>query len=246
VHGRPAARRRRTAWRRLAKALALAAVALAMSGAALLVYAAHLPDPVGLPARVYGQLAARGGHYVAIAAVPAALRQAIVATEDDTFYSNPGISLESLSRAMIDNIQKRQLAEGGSTISQQLAKVVYLDGTDRSAQRKLADVLLALRMNRRLGKDQILELYLNAIYYGHGAYGLAQAAHVYFRKPVSALDLAECALLAGLPQAPSLLDPYLHPDQARARRALVLDQMVAHGLITQTQAQLAAREGLLA
>jgi membrane peptidoglycan carboxypeptidase len=243
---RPAARVRnapRRGW--LVRAVALLVAVSVLSGGVLLAYASRLPDPAGLPARVHAQLAAHGGRYVALAGVPLALRQAIVAVEDDSFYHNAGISFEALARAAVDNLRQGRLAEGGSTISQQLAKIVYLDGSDRSAQRKLADMLLAIKMNHRLGKDQILELYLNAIYYGHGAYGLAQAARVYFHAPAGSLDLAQCALLAGLPQAPSLLDPLRYPDAARARRAVVLDQMAAQGMITPAQARDAADERLL-
>ncbi len=208
-------------------------------------YAAHLPDPAGLPAQVRAQVATHGGAYVPLADIPLSLQQAIVATEDETFYTNPGVSLEALGRAVLHNIQLHRLAEGGSTISQQLAKVMYLDGNDRSARRKLNDTLLGLKINQQLSKSQILELYLNAIYYGHGAYGVGQAAQVYFDAPVNTLDLAQCALLAGLPRAPSILDPYIAPGQARDRRNTVLSQMAAQGMITKQEAQTAAQEPIL-
>lgn len=233
-------------WRRvLVRGLFLLGLLLAASVGALSVYASRLPDPAGLPKQVQVQLAAHDGEYVSLSDVPPMLQQAIIATEDATFYSNPGISLEALGRAVVHNVQLGWLAEGGSTISQQLVKVVYLDGHDRTARRKLDDTVLALEMNRQLSKPRILELYLNAIYYGHNAYGVGQAAQIYFHQPVSSLDLAQCALLAGLPRAPSLLDPTIAPEKALARRATVLDQMAALGMITQAQAQAAQREPLL-
>jgi membrane peptidoglycan carboxypeptidase len=220
-------------------------VAVVAAGGGLLVYASQLPNTAGLPGEVRAQLAAHDGTYAALSTVPLTLRRAIVAVEDDSFYSNPGVSLEALGRAMANNIALRRWAEGGSTISQQLVKVVYLDGNDRSGGRKLNDMLLALQLNHRFGKDQILELYLNAIYYGHGAYGVQSAARTYFHRPLGELDVAQCALLAGLPQAPSLLDPFHYPARAASRRSVVLDQMVHSGVITAQQARTARAEPLL-
>jgi penicillin-binding protein 1A len=129
-----------------------------------------------------------------------------------------------IGRALLRNIQSHGVQEGGSTITQQLARNIFLS-SDRSFQRKVKEALLALKLEQQLTKDQILELYLNNIYFGEGAYGVGAASQIYFGKPPQALNQAECALLAGLPQAPSLYSPFANPTLALKRRNEVLDNM---------------------
>ena len=168
-------------------------------------------------------------------AIPECIKQATVAVEDATFYENPGIDPRGLLRALWLDVRARRVVAGGSTITQQLARNLLLPPSERhrrTLRRKLRETLLAWRLTRRLSKDQILALYLNTTYYGGFAYGIEAAAQTFFGKSASQLTLPECALLAGLPQAPSAYDPLRHPDAARARQKVVLDLMVKQGLIT--------------
>jgi penicillin-binding protein 1A len=138
---------------------------------------------------------------------------------------------------------KGKLAEGGSTITQQLARSLFLT-LERSIVRKLKEIMLALMIERKFSKDEILELYLNQIYWGHNAYGVQGAATIYFNKPVEKLDLAECALLAGLLRSPNNYSPFVSPEKAIQRRAVVLQRMVEMGFITQLQADNAGKAPL--
>jgi membrane peptidoglycan carboxypeptidase len=161
--------------------------------------------------------------------IPLALRQAIVATEDASFYTNPGIDLRGILRAVVINVSAGEIRSGGSTITQQLARNLLLDAeerTTRSWRRKIREAVLAWRLTRALSKDDILALYLNETDFGNMGIGVEAAARVYFDKPVRQLNLAECALLAGLPQSPALYNPLTHPDAARERQRVVLDLMV--------------------
>ncbi len=168
-------------------------------------------------------------------AIPACIKQATVAVEDASFYQNPGIDLRGLLRALWLDVRAHRVVAGGSTITQQLARNLLLPPQERhrrTLRRKLRETLLAWRLTRRLSKDQILTLYLNTTYYGGFAYGIEAAAQTFFGKPASQLTLPECALLAGLPQAPSAYDPLRHPNAARRRQKVVLDLMVKQGFIT--------------
>ncbi len=179
--------------------------------------------------------------------IPPALRQAVIATEDATFYDNPGVNVRSILRAAWLNLRSGQIVSGGSTITQQLARNLLMtpdERVERTMGRKLREALLAYSLTRTLSKDEILTLYLNETYFGNMAYGVEAAARAYFAKPVAQLSLAESALLAGLPQAPSLYDPLIHPDAARQRQRIVLDLMVRNGDITAKQADLAHGEPL--
>jgi 1A family penicillin-binding protein len=170
------------------------------------------------------------------------LLQATLATEDRYFYVNVGVDPIAIMRAIRDNLAERQIVSGASTITQQLARDVFLspeERTETSFARKLKEAILAVEINRRYSKNQILETYFNQIYYGNLAYGVEAAAQTYFGKPASALNLAEAALLAGLPQSPALHDPYLNPDRAKARQAVVLDLMVEAGQISRAEAEAA-------
>jgi len=179
--------------------------------------------------------------------IPLACQQATIATEDANFYVNPGVDLVGILRAAWINLRGGEVLAGGSTITQQLARNLLLDPqerAERTLKRKLRESILAWRIARRYDKEEILTLYLNETYYGNLAYGLEAAANTYFGKPVTDLDLAECALLAGLPQAPSVYDPLVDSQAARGRQAVVLDLMRKQGYIDDERARLAAAERL--
>ena len=168
--------------------------------------------------------------FVPLAQVPRTLRDAVLATEDTRFYSHFGVDPMGVARAVYQNFRRGRVVEGGSTITQQLAKVLFLT-PDKSLSRKLKEAVLALELERRYTKDRILELYLNNIYFGHGAFGVEAAARTYFGKGVSELSLGEAALLAGLPKAPTTYSPFERADAARRRRAVVLGRMVDIGVV---------------
>ncbi len=184
---------------------------------------------------------------VALAELPLHLRQAVVAVEDANFYENPGVDASGIARAFFQNLRAGQIVAGGSTITQQLARDVLLSKEERESRtyvRKLREAFLALRLTQAYSKDQILEMYLNEIYFGELAYGAEAAARTYFGKPARDLDLAESALLAGMIQSPSAYDPLVNLDAARARQRIVLGLMVKQGLIGEAEAQLAQAEPL--
>ena len=168
--------------------------------------------------------------FVPLAQIPKTLRDAIIATEDARFYSHHGVDPTGIARAVYQNFRRGRIVEGGSTITQQLAKVLFLT-PDKSLERKLKEAVLALELERRYSKDRILEMYLNQIYFGHGAFGVEAAARTFYGKGVSELSLPECTLLAGLPKAPTTYSPFEHPEAAKRRRATVLSRMVDVGAI---------------
>lgn len=191
-------------------------------------------------------LATRGAVYgndVSLADMSPYLPLAVIAMEDRRFYRHWGLDPLSVLRALFANIEEGRVVEGGSTITQQLAKNVFLT-PERTLKRKLEEAMLAFWLEWRLSKEQILALYLNRVYFGAGTYGVEAAARRYFDKPPSALTLAECALLAGLLKAPSRYTPTSDPDLAHARAELVLDAMVAAGFITQDVRAKAGRSEL--
>lgn len=168
--------------------------------------------------------------------VPPMLIHAFVAAEDARFFQHTGVDLMSVTRAFIKNLRAGAIVQGGSTITQQVAKSFFLS-SERTYVRKIREAVLSYRIEKRFSKEDILFLYLNQIYLGHGAYGVASAAENYFDKPMARLSLAECALMAGLPQAPSRYSPYRYPARAKSRQLYVLNQMVSEGYITEEQAQ---------
>jgi 1A family penicillin-binding protein len=179
--------------------------------------------------------------------IPLYLRQATIAVEDSSFYENPGIDPIGIARAAWQDLRAGGIVAGGSTITQQLARDVLLSRQERESRtftRKMREVILALRMTQTFTKDQILDLYLNNVYFGNLSYGVQAAAQTYFDKPARDLDLAESALLAGMLQSPTLYDPLVNLDDAQARQHIVLELMVKDGDITEQQAQLAEQEPL--
>jgi penicillin-binding protein 1A len=175
--------------------------------------------------------------------VPDLMIKALIDTEDNRFYHHFGVDPRGILRAMYRNIRARKVLEGGSTLTQQLAKVLFLT-PERSFTRKLKEMALALRIEQRYTKREILSLYLNQIYFGSGAYGIEAAAQIYFGKPAKDLNLAECAMLAGLPRSPRYYSPFKSPAAALGRRAYVLNRMVAMGDISTMQADEAKKAPL--
>ncbi len=173
--------------------------------------------------------------------VPEALIAALITTEDRSFYSHSGIDLKGVLRAIIRDIQARAFVEGASTITQQLAKTLFLTPR-KSLVRKIKEALLAFQLERRYTKNEILEFYLNQIYFGSGAYGVESAAQIFFGKTVKDLTLAECAMIAALPKAPSRFSPLIDPELARKRRDIVLKQMLRAGIINEDEYQQALAE----
>ncbi|OQY07101.1 MAG: penicillin-binding protein [Desulfobacteraceae bacterium 4572_123] len=167
--------------------------------------------------------------------IPDKILQAFVAAEDSRFYKHKGIDLLSIIRAFFKNLEAGTIVQGGSTITQQVTKSFLLT-PERSYRRKIKEAILAYRIDKIFSKEEILFLYLNQIYLGHGAYGVEAASENYFGKSVSELNLAECAILAGLPQAPSRYSPFRHPDRARKRQIYVLNRMVGENYITNIEA----------
>jgi penicillin-binding protein 1A len=229
-------------------ALVFSAVALVVMGfaGAYQFLAPELPGAAALrsvktqmPLRIYsrdGQLVAQIGEQrripVAWDDVPPTVVDAFLAAEDDRFFEHPGVDWQGLVRALATNVAAGGLREGGGTITMQLARNTVLT-SERTLRRKLKEVFLALRLEREFTKQEILTLYLNRIFLGQRAYGIGAASEVYFDKPVREVDLAEAALLAGLPRAPSVDNPVASVERARERRAYVLRRMVETGKIDQ-------------
>ncbi|MFQ5854621.1 MAG: transglycosylase domain-containing protein [Anaerolineae bacterium] len=248
------------------KRLSIVFVATILAGLALgyWLLVANLPSPEALITRsspdatkiydrngrlLYEILDPRAGRRtrVSLAELPLHMRQAVIAVEDANFYSNPGIDLRGITRATLQMIRQRRIVSGGSTITQQLARAVLLSQEERIQRtfaRKLRESFLALRITRTFSKDQILEMYLNEVYFGQLAYGVEAAANTYFGKPARELDLAEAALLAGLIQSPAAYNPLVDIDAAQHRQAIALDLMVKAGFVAPVEAELAKVEPL--
>ena len=156
--------------------------------------------------------------------IPDLMKKAVIATEDKNFYHHKGFDTFGMLRSILVNIKSRRAAQGASTITQQLARILFLSN-ERSLDRKIKEFKIAIQIEKTLSKDEILSMYLNNIYLGSGAYGVAGAAKIYFNKSLNDLSLAETALIAGLPQAPSVYSPYNNPEKAIKRRNLVLGRM---------------------
>ncbi len=184
---------------------------------------------------------------VVLSEIPVALRLATIATEDASFYENPGMDMRGIVRSIWINVQGGEVLAGGSTITQQVVRILLFTPEERASRtlrRKLRELALAVRIARQYSKDEILTLYLNETYYGNMAYGVEAAAQAYFGKHVRDLDLAECALIAGLAQTPALYNPLEDMEAAKTRQAVVLGLMVKRDYITEDQARLAHEERL--
>ena len=254
---RPTAGSPKRRWaKRLLIAAGAAVVLVALAGG--IVYAnivRQLPDP-GAPLKGRDQttvITDRNGTVITelfaeqnrtdvrLEQMPAHLRQAVVATEDQRFYKHRGVDPLNILRALWVDITRPNVLHGGSTITQQYVKVAIVT-PERTLKRKLMEAVLAYRLERRFTKDQILELYLNSIYFGHGAYSVQTAAQTYFGKDVTALSLAECAMIAGVIKSPGRYSPILDPEAAKNRRATVLTQMVELGIVSEADAEAAKAE----
>ncbi|MCZ2818624.1 biosynthetic peptidoglycan transglycosylase [Modestobacter sp. VKM Ac-2984] len=232
VRGEPAPTRR--SWpRRLARRLgALAAVLVVLGVAVVGVGWARTPSVDDAAARVAAHLAENGAPALQVEPAPAFV-QALLATEDAGFASHPGVSPTGAVRAFWGLLSGTD--QGGSTLVQQLAKNVYLDGENGPVQKAEA-VLLALELDATYSKDELLRMYLDNGYYGHGFVGLPEATEGYFGVPPDQLSWAQATLLAGLFQAPTAYDPLVHPDRAAQRQAHVLDRLVDEGALSRDQA----------
>ena len=166
--------------------------------------------------------------------VPQHLQNAFIAAEDNRFYDHIGIDPIGIGRAIVTNITSGGIAQGGSTITQQLAKNAFLS-QEQTLKRKIQEAMLALEIERKYSKKEILEMYMNQIYFGQGAYGIQTAARTYFDKDVDQLNLKQCAMLAGLPKSPNYYSPFNNLEEAKKRTNTVLDQMVKYGYISQDE-----------
>ncbi|NOZ24678.1 MAG: PBP1A family penicillin-binding protein [Nitrospirae bacterium] len=190
-----------------------------------------------------GEFKIERGRYVSIKEIPQHLVYAVIATEDSRFFEHRGLDYFALLRALGKDIIHRRFKEGGSTITQQLAKILYLSH-EKTLRRKVREAILAIRIERELSKEEILELYLNRAYFGEGAYGVEMASRVYFGKPVRKLDLTEAAMLAGLLKSPSYYSPYKDIKRAEDRMKIVLMRMEKEGFLRPSERIEAARKGL--
>src|SRR4030042_6081207 len=181
---------------------------------------------------------------VPLSEVPDRLKSAIIATEDRNFYQHTGIDVKGIARALVKDLFAGEFVEGASTITQQLAKTLFLT-PQKTVARKIKEAILAFQIERRFTKDEIMELYLNQVYFGSGASGVESAARVYFGKTLKELNLAQCALIAGMPKAPSRYSPFINRDLGRKRRNTVLKQMLDTRIISQKEYASASREALL-
>jgi len=166
--------------------------------------------------------------------IPVDLQNAVISIEDNNFFNHWGISTKGIARAAFNNVVKHKVAQGGSTITQQLAKTIFLS-PDRNLSRKIKELLLTIELERDYSKEEIFLLYLNQIYFGSGAYGIESAAKTYFSKHAKDLNLPECAMLAGLPRAPNYYSPFNNPERALTRRAIVLRRMRELKYITEEE-----------
>jgi penicillin-binding protein 1A len=180
---------------------------------------------------------------VALKDVPPHVCKAFIAVEDARYFQHSGIDPIRIAGALWADIKAGEYRQGGSTITQQLSKMIFLE-PEKTITRKIKEMAIAIQMERRYSKDRILELYLNQAYFGSQTYGLQSAAEAYFGKPVGQLTLAEGALLAALPKAPSAYSPFQNPERSRHRRNFVLQRMQANGLISQTECQAAMQAPL--
>ncbi|HVU49630.1 MAG TPA: PBP1A family penicillin-binding protein [Polyangia bacterium] len=195
-------------------------------------------DRAGTP---IGELGLEKRTVIPYAAIPKLLVEAVVSAEDADYFNHEGIDYRGMLRAFIENVLRGRTAQGGSTITQQVVKTMLLT-PERTMRRKVQEIILARQLSQKLSKEEVLALYLNQIYYGHGRYGCEEAARYYFGKSVRDVNLAEAALLAGLPQSPERLSPRKHPDAAKTRQRYVLGQMAERGFIDRKTADKVAAE----
>src|SRR6478735_195618 len=252
------ASRKRPAWQRflfklfawsVGLVLALVAAAMTVGGVALAVAYPNLPDISDLsdyrpklPLRVFstdgvliGEFGEERRNLTPIAEIPKVMKDAVLAIEDARFYSHGGVDYRGLLRAALANLGRAK-SQGASTITMQVARNVYLS-SEKTFTRKLYEILLTFKLEHLLSKEQILEIYMNQIFLGNRAYGFAAAADAYFGKPLKDLTVAEAAMLAGLPKAPSAYNPISNPNRARSRQQYIIERMADNGFITPAEAE---------
>ncbi len=178
--------------------------------------------------------------YISIEEIPEHVRNAFIAIEDIRFYEHPGVDIRRIGGALLNNLKTLSFSEGASTITQQLIKLTHLT-SEKKLSRKAQEAWLALQLERVAEKDEILEMYLNVVYFGRSAYGIEAASQSYFGKPCKELTLAEGALLAGIIKAPSAYAPHIHPENALSRRNLVLERMLQAGMVSEEEAEAASK-----
>lgn len=174
--------------------------------------------------------------FVSIQDVPQDYINAIIAVEDHRYKEHGAIDIIGIARAILTNIKSKELAEGGSTLTQQVAKNLYFISEDTVVRRKLAEMFMAIEIENKYSKDDILELYINTIYFGDGYYGIKQACERYLQKEPKDMNLAECTMMAGIPNAPSVYAPTVNKELCKQRQNKVITSMVEYGYITQEQA----------
>ena len=238
--------------RRVLTARVAAGLALAVAGTACGSLFGPLPTKEAAPLELRSQIRTADGTLLATlfeenrvqlssTQIPRVVKDAVVAVEDARFWTHSGIDTKAIARAAFANLAHGSTVQGGSTITQQLAKMMYFPDAQRTFKRKLAEARVALRLEHQYGKDQILTMYLNRAYFGSGAYGIGAAAETYFHVRAMKLTLAQAALLAGVIHAPETLDPFEAPTKALERRAYVLQRMAEEHLITSAAEQAADR-----
>src|SRR5450432_3655187 len=190
---------------------------------------------------VIAELGAEKRTFVPYEQLPKVLVNAVVAAEDADYWNHAGFDYRGMLRAFVENVLRGRKAQGGSTITQQVVKT-FLLSPERTVRRKVQEIILARQLSQKLTKEQVLELYLNQINYGHGRYGCEEASRYYFGKSVRDIDVAEAALLAGLPQSPERLSPRKHPEAAKTRQRYVLGQLAERGYIDRATADKLAAE----
>src|SRR5258706_265086 len=191
----------------------------------------NIVDVNGLP---IGEFFTERRTTVPLTKIPVDIRSALIATEDSDFYTHWGVDMQAILRAGWANFKAGRVVQGGSTLTQQLAKTIYLT-REKTIIRKFKEMLLTLQIEYKYSKDEILQLYLNQIYFGGGAYGVEAGARLYFDKHAQELNLPECALLAGLIRSPNRYSPLKNPDLSKSRRAHVLKRMKTMGFITDSE-----------
>jgi penicillin-binding protein 1A len=236
--------------------VALGVSGVIIAGIALSVAYPNLPEISGLtdyqpklPMRLYsadgvllGEYGEEKRHFVPIGQIPKVMQEAVLSIEDSRFYQHSGVDYWGVVRAGVANFGEMR-SQGASTITMQVARNFYLS-TEKTFTRKIYEILLALKIESQLSKQQILEVYMNQIYLGQRAYGFAAASETYFGKPLQDVSIAEAAMLAGLPKAPSAYNPIANPERAKRRQQYIIDRMLENGYITQEQHDAARKEVL--
>lgn len=224
-------------------AIVIMVLALSFIAVGVVIGARYATDLMALPQLAQRRNSEHGGTWVRLSAVSPWFTQALIATEDESFYTNWGVSFEGTLRAIWVDIRSRRFAEGGSTLTQELVRDLLLS-PKKTLERKFTGTVLSLYTAMLYSKTQVLTMYVNEVYLGDGAYGINTASERYFGVPASRLTLAEGSLLAGLPQAPSAFNPLIHLPLAKLRQREVLGRMVVTGVISQAQANNAYRQPL--